>query len=253
MQKNRIRFYGRLLLELCMCCGIIAFFYGMTVDEGVEARWTAHRHACYVNQRNIAGALEVYRLETKEDVDKIEGPVLENLRSHGLLSVVPQDPGGTETSYKNYFLAPDGRVFCACHGFANPPAGTEGAAPRDQLLAAGFYVPELLVAASKEPIDSPPESRRARKRASVWAALFFLLLLVRLYELERDMGFDYLSDVFADKCIDWWKSRRKAKDTEEFEEEEPDEERHRVKQEVQYYVEHVLMYGVEPPKEEEKE
>ncbi len=255
MRKNRIRFYGRLFLELCMCCGIIAYFYGMTVDEGVSARWTANRRACYVTQRNISGALEVYCFETKEKVNKFDDSVFSELKKHGLLSTIPMDPGGDEQSFNNYFLTPDGRVFCSCHGFAKPPAGTDGAAPRDQLLAAGFYCPDILVAASKEPVDLPPGARDERKRASVWAALFFLLLLVRLYEVERDFGFDYLSDLFADKVVDWWKSRNKEGDEsqeDEDDEQRSDEERIALRKEVKYYVDHIQMYGVEPLPEDEK-
>ena len=240
-----------------MCCGIIAYFYGMTVDEGVLARWTANRRACYVNQRNISGALEVYCFETKENVNKIESKVLHNLKSHGLLSTVPLDPGGNDQSFNNYFLTPDGRVFCSCHGFAKPPMGTDGAAPRDQLLAAGFYSPDLLVAASKEPVDLPPGAHEQRKRASIWAALFFLLLLVRLYEVERDSGFDYLSDLFADKVVDWWRGRKKegqkTEHIDEDDEEMRDEERLALRKEVRYYVEHLQMYGVEPPREDDGE
>jgi len=201
MLGYRIRFYGRLLLELCLCCGIIAVFSGMTVREGKQALTTAHVRACHCAQRTITGAVQVYCHETNERIDQLDRTVLTDLVRHGLLRDMPDEPD-------SYRLTPDGTVFCLRHGFAQPPPGTAGAAPRDQLLAAGIYVPDLLRAAVTTPLDAPDQTAWAT--INPWAALVFLLLLVRLYEYDRDYGLNWVTDKIADAVVAWVRKRRRA-------------------------------------------
>jgi competence protein ComGC len=111
------------ILAACMFGGIsiLGVLAAIAVPNFAKARERANTRACFANQKTIAGAVEMYRLDkskTAEQTGQLDHQFFVELKSGGYLMSIPTDPGkgpGTDNHY--YFQDPTSPlVACRVHG-----------------------------------------------------------------------------------------------------------------------------------------
>lgn len=83
------------------------------------AQELTHGHRlCFGTQRSVAGAVEMYNLDSNQNVTQIPWEVLV---AQGYLQVLPEDPGQGAGSHRNYQLDSHEGIACQVHGTPAAP------------------------------------------------------------------------------------------------------------------------------------
>jgi len=115
MKKNRQR-KGFTLIELMIVISIIGVLAAIAIPNFRQARFKSNQRACYANQKTILGALEMYNLDTGENLTVNNGENLDKLKNERYLQAVPMDPGCKSKGAANYNSDAVGNVWCLMHG-----------------------------------------------------------------------------------------------------------------------------------------
>lgn len=115
MKKNRQR-KGFTLIELMIVISIIGVLAAIAIPNFRQARFKSNQRACYANQKTILGALEMYNLDTGENLTVTNGDNLSILAKDKYLQAVPKDPGCKSKGEQNYNSDAVGNVWCLMHG-----------------------------------------------------------------------------------------------------------------------------------------
>lgn len=119
---------GFTLLELLIVIAIIGVLAAVAVPNYQQARTRANRRACYAHLKSLAGAIEMFGVDTKTKITSMtDGDCLWKLRYHGYLCTVPADPGERLIDPgRHYHMDGRGRVFCEKHGRPGATKETKG-------------------------------------------------------------------------------------------------------------------------------
>lgn len=116
MNKLRRR-KGFTLIELMIVISIIGVLAAIAIPNFRTARQKSNQRACYANQKTILGALEMYNLDTGEQITITQGSNLADKLVKGkYLQSLPKDPGCAAQGEKNYNSDADGLIWCTYHG-----------------------------------------------------------------------------------------------------------------------------------------
>ena len=121
----------------------------ITIPGFRKAPERANQRACYANQKLIAGAIEMYELDSGKSYPVLDEKLFQQLVKNKYLLDTPNDPGGGDNSRLNYHRI-DGMMFCLRHGSIQGLKGTSTMPPRQELIAAGISDKELIKKAAKE-------------------------------------------------------------------------------------------------------
>ena len=105
---------GFTLIELMIVISIIGVLAAIAIPNFRQARFKSNQRACYANQKTVLGALEMYNLDTGENMTVSGETELKTLADKKYLQAVPKDPGCK--SEDNYRSDKVGNVWCAFHG-----------------------------------------------------------------------------------------------------------------------------------------
>lgn len=172
----------RTLLALMLIAGLAA-----------PARATGRR-PCFANQKTVAGALEMYELDTGKPLPDLTPANLEVLRAAGYLQEIPVDPDHEHVGHSHLVLVDPTRYYPACliHGWLG--AKDTSVSPRAQLVEAGVTDAAVLARASPDrwepahgdPVLPRPLSRTLTQLPRVLAP-FAHYLAAPVLELYRAM------------------------------------------------------------------
>ncbi len=70
---------------------------------------------CFVNQKTIEGALEMYEMDTNKELKKLTPEVWKELTEKGYIQRIPEHMKTKETTEELYKLK-DGKLYCTVHG-----------------------------------------------------------------------------------------------------------------------------------------
>lgn len=133
----RDTFSGQSALMGTAVVGVLA---AIAVPNFKAARERANQRACFANQKVIAGAAEMYRLDKNVKSTPVTPAFLEELKKSQYLMSVPSDPGQGEGTAANYYEVQGGNgVACKVHGSADGTVKPLGSAnPMDAGLHSIF-------------------------------------------------------------------------------------------------------------------
>jgi competence protein ComGC len=116
------------LTSLLIVLFILGGLAAISVPNFRSARERANTRACFANQKTIAGAVEMYNLDSNCCRTDIGMQFLAELVKGGYLQSVPVDPGLGPNSGSNYYFTEDGNgIACRIHGtIAGAPAKIYG-------------------------------------------------------------------------------------------------------------------------------
>ena len=141
---NRLVRLGRQLSGVFI---ILAMFAAIAVPNYRKATMVWPGRRCFINQRKLASAIEMFQLDNNKQLKKLDSDTFRKLVKDGYLEEVLIDPTMGKDSWQHYQLTSKGKVFCTHHGFA-PPLKGKGASPREQLIELGEPSKELIAKAS---------------------------------------------------------------------------------------------------------
>lgn len=114
MRKNRRR-RAFTLIELMIAIAIIAILAAIAIPRFVTARYRAYLSACYVNEKNLATALESYRTDYRIYPPAVN--TLVGVGGSGYIQALPSCPSAPSTQY-NYIVTADGENYTiVCPGY----------------------------------------------------------------------------------------------------------------------------------------
>jgi len=113
---------------------IIGVLAAIAIPNFRQARNKSNQRACYANQKTILGALEMYNLDTGDNLTITTQADLKILADEKYLQGVPTDPG-CKSNTDAYQSDTVGNVWCSYHGTIDGTFITGGTA--DQSAADG--------------------------------------------------------------------------------------------------------------------
>lgn len=126
---------------------ILAMFSVIAVPNYRKATMVWPGRRCFINQRKLASAIEMFQLDNNKHLKKLDADTFKKLVKGGYLEEMLLDPGMGKDSWQHYQLTSKQNVFCTHHGFA-PPLKGKGASPKEQLIEMGEPSNELISKAS---------------------------------------------------------------------------------------------------------
>lgn len=103
------------LIELMIVISIIGVLAAIAIPNFRNARYKANKQSCHATQRTILGAIEMYNLDTGENMIVQSREDLAKLVKERYLQSVPEDPG-CRTGKDNFQSDAVGNVWCKYHG-----------------------------------------------------------------------------------------------------------------------------------------
>ena len=139
-------------LSILVILSFIALVISIITIPGFrKAPERANQRACYANQKTLAGAIEMYEVDSGKSHPVLDEKLFQQLLKEKYLIAIPNDPGDGENSHSNYHRI-DGELFCLRHGSIQGLNGNSTIPPRQELIAAGISDKQLInKAANKFP------------------------------------------------------------------------------------------------------
>lgn len=115
MTRYRRRTQGFTLIELMIAIAIIAILAAIALPKFMTARHNAYLSACFVNERNLATALESYSNDNHSYPDTMQRLVETGNTGH--INSIPVCPSGANVPYE-YQVTPDHSSYTiVCRGY----------------------------------------------------------------------------------------------------------------------------------------